>query len=91
MRAKLDPPMVPYIALFHVANDNKLDYIGTLLGEEITADSLLQALVIAEDMHLHLLTDKKLPAQADKDEEIDFKPRAVQRGFNVRNDTSLSK
>lgn len=83
--------MIPYIALFHVANDNKLDYIGTLLGEEITADSLLQALVIAEDMHLHLLTDKKYPAPADADEAVDFRPREVQRGFNVRNNNALSK
>ena len=69
---KLDPPFVPYVGLFHIAQDtknykfcficcNKLDYIGVLLGEEITADALMQALILAKDMHMQLATGKRMP------------------------------
>ena len=58
---KLDPPFVPYVGLFHVAQDNKLDYCGVLIGEEIKADSLIQALILARDMHLQLSNGRKMP------------------------------
>lgn len=42
--------MVPYIGVFYVANDNKLDYCGSLIGDEIKPESLNQALILACDM-----------------------------------------
>lgn len=71
--------MIPYIGLFHVAQDNKLDYVGTLLGDDIHADALIQALVLAEDMHLHLLTEKKMPNNPELNQIPDFRPREETR------------
>ena len=52
---KIDPPYSPYIGLFHVAQDNQLDILGILVGEDITADRLLQSLNLAIDMNSQLL------------------------------------
>jgi len=58
-----------------VAADNKLDYIGTLLEEEIDADSLIQALILAVDMHRELLTGRRMPRAPEINQVADFRPR----------------
>ena len=75
VKNKIDPQMVPFIALFHVANDNQLDYIGSLTGEDITLSALNQTLTLATDMHFQLLNSRPMPKKEDKKEVPNFIPR----------------
>ena len=72
---KVDPPFLPYIGLFHVAEDNQLDIIGVLLGEEITAERLVQSLTLAMDMHSQMLTIRRVPIKLDSKKIPNFKIR----------------
>ena len=62
VKQKLEVPMVPYVGIFHVAHDSKLDHWASMVGDEITADELTHSLMISQDMYENFKLKEKLDA-----------------------------
>lgn len=82
--------MLPYIGLYHVENDNQLDHVGSLLGDDITSDNLIQTLILAEDMHDQFLLTRNVQKEPESDHTPDFTIRKEDDPLNIAKPTSLS-
>lgn len=89
MNTIIDPPLVPFIGIFYVANDGKLDVLNILMGDQIDPESLLQALLLADDSCDDFLR-KELAERVQIEKEPDFKLRE-EANYLERSEHSLSR
>lgn len=89
VNSTLDPPLVPFIGIFYIGNDGKLDIVSTLMGDDISPDSLLQALLHADDQYEEFLK-KDLRNNKVRNKNPDFQLREETNYFE-RNEHSLSR